>query len=96
MSEVATMLKDPGGSGMIEASITINGVALTFAESMTVRVALGSFLMYVNDEKTAKDLGPIADGYRRQLESVSRILHDPLTAEHELRRQERGMPRKIR
>jgi hypothetical protein len=89
-------MKDPGGSGNIEASITVNGVALTFAESMTMRVALGSFLMYVSDPETAGKLGPIADGYREQLQSISRILHDPLTAEHELRRQERGMPRKTK
>jgi hypothetical protein len=37
-------MKDPGGSGMVEADIVINGVALSFGESMSVRVALGSFL----------------------------------------------------
>jgi hypothetical protein len=74
--------------GAVEADITINGVRLSFAESMTVRVALGSFLMHVSDPTC--ELGPIRDGYRRHLENVSRILHNPLDAEHERRRQERG------
>lgn len=89
------MIKDPCGSGMVEASITINGVALTFAESMTVRVALGSFAMYVSDPDTVEALGPIANAYRERLDSVTRILHDSIEAERERRRQAQGMPRKI-
>jgi hypothetical protein len=50
------------GSGkMEEALITIGGVALTFAQSMTVRVALGSFQLELSangmgDDETGKRL----------------------------------------
>lgn len=43
--------------GWIEADVTINGRVLTFAESMTLRVALDNFHMFVSNEAVKKDLG---------------------------------------
>jgi hypothetical protein len=63
------MIRDPE-SGWVEASITINGVLLTFAEAMTVRVAVSSFAMYVAHPENREELGAIADGYRQHLTTV--------------------------
>lgn len=50
-------------TGWSEAEITINGKLLSFAESMTMRVAITSFAMSVADSKNLGDLGSIAHGY---------------------------------
>ena len=63
-------------TGWVEANIRINSHTLTFAQAMTVRVAVTSFLMQVQDPKTRELLGPIAEGYEAQLISVMRLLHE--------------------
>ena len=58
-------------SGLTEADITVNGRLLSFAESMAVRVAIGSFRLFCNDETSRKRLGlSLASGYDRHLQSV--------------------------
>jgi len=59
-------------TGWVEAEVTINGVTLTFAESMTLRVAVTSFLMQVSNPETAALLGPVSVGYRDQLMNIER------------------------
>jgi hypothetical protein len=60
-------------SGMIEPNIVVNGRALTFAECMSVRVAIGSFRLYVrsNDQLLGK---PLAAGYDFHLANVERAM----------------------
>ncbi len=60
--------------GWIEADIVINGRRLTFAESMAVRVAVSSFLMFVSEPGTRKRLGGVAAGYEAQLVAVEQNL----------------------
>jgi hypothetical protein len=55
-----------------EATIVINGYQLTFAESMSVRVAVSSFRMSLNANR--KELGLIADGYDFHLTAVEQKL----------------------
>jgi hypothetical protein len=58
-------------TGWNEADITINGTALSFVESMAVRVAIGSFRMFCNDPTNRKQLGAaLAEGYDRHLQAV--------------------------
>jgi hypothetical protein len=62
-------------TGWTEADITINGKHLSFAESMALRVAVSSYLMFVCEPASAKDLGEdLAKGYARQLSSVQDAL----------------------
>jgi hypothetical protein len=48
-----------------EPVIIVNGVVLTEAQAMIVRIAVTEFHCDVNDPEEAHMLGPIADGYRR-------------------------------
>lgn len=57
-------------TGWVEADITINGKTLSFAESMTLRVAITSFLMQVVSKENARLLGPISGGYRENLMTI--------------------------
>lgn len=59
-------------TGWVEADVVINGKPLTFAESMTLRVAITSFLMQVSNQETAELLGPISVGYRELLIAIER------------------------
>jgi hypothetical protein len=56
--------------GWIEPAIVINSKPLTFAQAMSVRVAVNAFLSEVSDEEYAAELGPIAGGYRMRLSEV--------------------------
>ena len=57
-----------------EAEIIINGQKCTFAESMTVRVALGAFLMDLHTDGLGDDSHGIAicHGYKAAIASVHR------------------------
>ena len=58
-------------TGWSEADITVNGRKLTFSESMAVRVAVGSFRMFVCDKENAEALGlRLAEGYDAALSRV--------------------------
>jgi hypothetical protein len=58
-------------TGWTEPTITINGRALTFAEAMTVRVAVSSFRMFVNEPSNRKGLGAeLATNYDARLAAV--------------------------
>lgn len=57
-----------------EPYISINGVPLTAAQAMTVRVAVGSFILELQDEDYVKDLGPIGPLYRERLGEIARLL----------------------
>lgn len=63
----------------LEPTIVINGIPLTFPESLVIRVAVSSFLMQLSDPDYRKALGPIAEGYEYHLTAVARKMyaHDP-------------------
>lgn len=63
------MIRDEN-SGWVEATIVINGKQLSFAEAMTVRVAVSTYKMLLSDAKFVRDLGAVGDGYNRCLDSV--------------------------
>lgn len=84
--------KPPGPAGAPprehrEADIMINGVPLTFAQSMAVRVAVADFLSQLASDERFPDLdgqthmealGEIGPLYRARLSEVQDIIVDPL------------------
>jgi hypothetical protein len=68
-------VRAPDGGAEIEADIVINGVTLTFAQSMTVRVALGMFgITIAHGGPVYEQLGALGDNYRDRLDEVLTIL----------------------
>ena len=59
---------------MREATIQIGDHVLTKAQSMAVRVAVSSFHMQCADEEFARELGPIAEGYKALLSEVFTVI----------------------
>lgn len=63
---------------MSEPAITINGVPLTEAQAMTVRVAIGSFAIdmqhddALGDDKHGRNM---TAAYRGRLTEVSKLMH---------------------
>lgn len=57
-----------------EPNIVIDGVALTNAQSMSVRVAITLFHMQCSEEEYRTEMGSIADGYRARLAEVIKIM----------------------
>lgn len=56
------MIKDEE-TGWVEPSITINGQPLSFAEAMTVRVAIATMQLQMSDPATQALVGKVAAGY---------------------------------
>jgi hypothetical protein len=67
-------MRAPDGGVEHEADITINGTSLTFAQSMTVRVALGHFQMTLAGDDFARALGPVAANYKDRLGEVMQLV----------------------
>jgi len=62
-------------SGMVEPDIKINGRALSFAECMTVRVAIGSFRLSLRSRTMRDGLGPaMAANYDHHAASVEQAM----------------------
>jgi len=62
-------------SGWVEPDIVINGRALTFAECMTVRVAIGSFRLSLKSKGMRTGLGePLVTNYDRHAASVEQTM----------------------
>jgi hypothetical protein len=62
-----------------EPEITINEVKLTVAQAMTVRVALGSFVLSLGDEDALGDDKhgkAMRDGYLGILREIMRLIHE--------------------
>ena len=64
-----------------EANIIINGVELTFSQSMTVRVALNSLVLTLKAEGLGRDeLGQaICKNYLRNSAEVLKLIHKDIT-----------------
>lgn len=64
-------IESPLGDHTLEASIVIEGVELTYAQSMTVRVALATFAMTLSEwpkgDKTAA-------GYHSRIDEVNALV----------------------
>jgi hypothetical protein len=61
----------PTAGGMTEPDIVINGRALTFAEAMAVRVAVGSMRIQLSDPAYREGIGDVLAGnYDRHLANV--------------------------
>jgi hypothetical protein len=56
---------------MAEADVAISGIELDFAQSMTLRVAVGSFLMSCK----AIDLGEIGPLYAERCQEILKVIH---------------------
>ena len=68
-------LNDPLGSAMTEPDITIEGVRLSFAQAMALRVAASDFHMQMNDPETVDGLGDcLAEGYRDRLTEILKLM----------------------
>lgn len=64
-------------SGWVEPDITVNGRRLTFAEAMTVRVALGSFRLFLSEPLNVEMLGEsLVAGYDRHLANVEAAMRE--------------------
>lgn len=62
-------------SGMVEPDITINGLPLSFAECMAVRVAISSFRMQLSSVSVRAQLGQqLAHNYDVHLSSVEQVM----------------------
>ncbi len=61
-------------TGWHEADVTINGRALSFVESMTLRVAISDFRMSLKARSTAEALGTLADGYDYHLAAIEAMI----------------------
>lgn len=59
---------------MVEADVSINGVELNFAQSMTLRVAVSSFLMSCQNT----ELGEIGSLYAERCSEILKILHSDI------------------
>lgn len=57
-----------------EPRITINGVELTDAQAMTVRVAIGNFRIELNDPDFARALGTVGDVYKARAAEIERVM----------------------
>lgn len=57
-----------------EADITISGVQLNFAQSMTVRVAVANMLLELQDPNHREALGAVAEGYGARLLEVQSLI----------------------
>lgn len=63
---IADMIKEP--------TVIINGVLLTNAQAMTLRVALTGFWSEVSDPEYSKALGPIGPKYEKAASEIWRIM----------------------
>lgn len=62
-------------SGLVEPDIVINGRALTFAECMTVRVAVSSFRIWLSEPENREGLGePLAGNYDHHAAAVEQTM----------------------
>jgi hypothetical protein len=64
-------MKDPE-TGWVEADITVNGQKLTFAQSMTVRVALQTFAQTL--EQVGDMMGQTGVNYWDRIEEINALL----------------------
>lgn len=68
------MPTDPD-SGLVEPDIVVNGRALSFAECMAVRVAIGNFRIALSAASFRDGLGKhLADGYDYHLQQAEEAM----------------------
>ena len=57
-----------------EADIKINGVTLSMAQSMAVRVAIGAFMIDLDDDELAQGMGELGPLYKARLFEVITLI----------------------
>jgi hypothetical protein len=63
-------------TGWTEATIIVNGHRLSFAESLSVRVAIGGFRIQLSDAEFRAALGAeLAEQYDHHLTAVEHYIH---------------------
>lgn len=67
-------MSDHGLELRAEPRIEINGIALAYAQSMAIRVAVSDLYTQVRDPEFAEELGPIAQEYEARLLEVLKIM----------------------
>jgi hypothetical protein len=60
----------------MEAIITVNGKELTEEQSMTMRIALVSFMFVLNDPKTALGLGMKGVEYHQRTSEIMSMIDE--------------------
>ena len=60
--------------GLTEADVTINGQALSFAESMVLRCAVSEMRMGMNAPAAKQALGQLADHYDYHLRKIEALI----------------------
>jgi hypothetical protein len=61
-------------TGLVESDITINGTPLTFAQSMTLRVAVSGYAMLLDSPSMRAQLGALGDNYVVHLNAIVRLM----------------------
>lgn len=61
-------------SGLVEPDVVINGTPLTFAQVMSLRVAVGGYRMLLDTPSMHEHLGTLADNYIAHLIAVERVM----------------------
>lgn len=67
-------IPSPIGDHTKEASISIEGTPLSFAQSMTVRVGLEIFAMTLTEQLTVEGDDPTAKGYLSRLAELRALI----------------------
>jgi hypothetical protein len=57
-----------------EPNVIINGHILSEAQAMTLRVAIGNFLITLRDDDFMRDLGAVGPHYRDRLIEIERLM----------------------
>lgn len=57
-------------TGWTEAEVIINGKPLSFAEAMTLRVAVSHFYMWLSGDEVERDMADLGIGYKSKLDSI--------------------------
>jgi hypothetical protein len=61
-------------TGLVEPDITINGAPLTFAQAMTMRVAVSGYAMLLDSPTMRQQLGALGDNYLAHLSAITRLM----------------------
>jgi len=61
-------------TGLVEPEITINGTPLSFAQAMTLRVAVYGYAMLLDTPTMHKHLGQLGENYLAHLVTIGRLM----------------------
>ncbi len=73
-SDRVAMLRVVSDRDIDEATVTIDGVALTTPQVLSLRVAVGQFLIDLSDPEFLRDMGPAGLNYQKHLQDIELML----------------------